>query len=88
METAQLNGLKSTAHIACFLKIQSKLSFAGKVAFHVLLLFLQLCIIAECGELKEGDNWGLAPMDGSGDTHTDFPEDSDVDLKDVSISSH
>ncbi|CAI5784169.1 peptidyl-prolyl cis-trans isomerase D [Podarcis muralis] len=43
----------------------------------------KLCIIAECGELKEGDNWGLAPMDGSGDTHTDFPEDSDVDLKDI-----
>ncbi|XP_034626802.1 peptidyl-prolyl cis-trans isomerase D isoform X1 [Trachemys scripta elegans] len=43
----------------------------------------QLCIIAECGELKEGDNWGISPMDGSGDTHPDFPEDSDVDLKDV-----
>ncbi|XP_065260785.1 peptidyl-prolyl cis-trans isomerase D [Emys orbicularis] len=43
----------------------------------------QLCIIAECGELKKGDNWGISPMDGSGDTHPDFPEDSDVDLKDV-----
>uniref|UniRef100_A0A8D0B451 Peptidyl-prolyl cis-trans isomerase D n=1 Tax=Salvator merianae TaxID=96440 RepID=A0A8D0B451_SALMN len=43
----------------------------------------KLCIIAECGELKEGDNWGICPMDGSGDTHTDFPEDSEVDLKDV-----
>uniref|UniRef100_A0A8D0H7E1 Peptidyl-prolyl cis-trans isomerase D n=1 Tax=Sphenodon punctatus TaxID=8508 RepID=A0A8D0H7E1_SPHPU len=43
----------------------------------------KLCVIAECGELKEGDNWGISPMDGSGDTHPDFPEDSDVDLKDV-----
>ncbi|XP_003221776.1 peptidyl-prolyl cis-trans isomerase D [Anolis carolinensis] len=43
----------------------------------------KLCIIAECGELKEGDNWGISPMDGSGDTHADFPEDADIDLKDV-----
>ncbi|CAM4547520.1 peptidyl-prolyl cis-trans isomerase D isoform X1 [Lepidochelys kempii] len=43
----------------------------------------KLCIIAECGELKEGDNWGISPVDGSGDTHPDFPEDSDVDLKDI-----
>lgn len=47
--------------------------------------FVQLCIIADCGELKEGDDWGIAPMDGSGDTHPDFPEDSDIDLKDVSM---
>lgn len=45
----------------------------------------QLCVIAECGELKEGDDWGIVPQDGSGDTYPDFPEDSDVDLKDVSI---
>ncbi|KAM7167988.1 peptidyl-prolyl cis-trans isomerase D isoform 2-T2 [Macrochelys suwanniensis] len=43
----------------------------------------KLCVIAECGELKEGDNWGISPLDGSGDTHPDFPEDSDVDLKDI-----
>lgn len=48
-------------------------------------LFLQLCIIAECGELKEGDDWGIFPKDGSGDSHPDFPEDADIDLKDVSI---
>lgn len=41
------------------------------------------CIIAECGEHKAGDDWGVAPDDGSGDAHPDFPEDSDVDLKDV-----
>ncbi|XP_059371998.1 peptidyl-prolyl cis-trans isomerase D [Carassius carassius] len=41
------------------------------------------CIIAECGEHKEGDNWGIAPNDGSGDTYPDFPEDSDVDFKDT-----
>lgn len=47
-------------------------------------IFLQLCIIAECGELKEGDDWGIFPKDGSGDSHPDFPEDADIDLKDVS----
>lgn len=48
-------------------------------------LFFQLCVIAECGELKEGDDWGIVPQDGSGDVHPDFPEDSDIDLKDVSF---
>ncbi|XP_010182057.1 PREDICTED: peptidyl-prolyl cis-trans isomerase D, partial [Mesitornis unicolor] len=43
----------------------------------------KLCIIADCGELKEGDDWGIVPQDGSGDAHPDFPEDSDTDLKDV-----
>ncbi|KAJ6668706.1 hypothetical protein lerEdw1_012189 [Lerista edwardsae] len=43
----------------------------------------KLCVIADCGELKEGDDWGIAPVDGSGDTHPDFPEDSDIDLKDI-----
>ncbi|MBN3295468.1 peptidyl-prolyl cis-trans isomerase D [Amia ocellicauda] len=41
------------------------------------------CVIAECGEHSEGDDWGIAPGDGSGDVHPDFPEDSDVDFKDV-----
>ncbi|KAB0379081.1 hypothetical protein FD755_010659 [Muntiacus reevesi] len=36
----------------------------------------------KCGELKEGDDWGIFPKDGSGDSHPDFPEDADVDLKD------
>ncbi|KAJ8399273.1 hypothetical protein AAFF_G00413110 [Aldrovandia affinis] len=44
---------------------------------------LKLCVIAECGEHKPGDDWGVAPNDGSGDAHPDFPEDSDVDFKDV-----
>lgn len=43
----------------------------------------KLCVIAECGELKEGDDWGIFPKDGSGDCHPDFPEDADIDLKDV-----
>jgi peptidyl-prolyl isomerase D len=43
-----------------------------------------LCVIAECGELTEGDDWGMFPKDGSGDSHPDFPEDADIDLKDVS----
>ena len=55
--------------------------------FYNLGLFLQLCVIAECGELKEGDDWGIFPEDGSGDRHPDFPEDADTDLKDVSTFS-
>uniref|UniRef100_A0A672QSZ7 Peptidyl-prolyl cis-trans isomerase D n=1 Tax=Sinocyclocheilus grahami TaxID=75366 RepID=A0A672QSZ7_SINGR len=46
------------------------------------------CIIAECGEHKEGDDWDIGPNDGSGDTYPDFPEDSDVDFKDVIIFLH
>lgn len=41
------------------------------------------CLIAECGEHKDGDSWGVAPSDGSGDLNPDFPEDSDIDFKDV-----
>ncbi|XP_062331703.1 peptidyl-prolyl cis-trans isomerase D [Osmerus eperlanus] len=44
---------------------------------------LKPCVIAECGEHKEGDGWGVAPSDGSGDAHPEFPEDSDIDFKDV-----
>lgn len=44
---------------------------------------VKLCVIAECGEHKDGDSWGVAPNDGSGDAHPDFPEDSDVDFKNV-----
>ncbi len=48
----------------------------------------QPCVIAECGEHKAGDDWGIAPNDGSGDTYPDFPEDSDMDFKDVIIFLH
>ncbi|XP_057706703.1 peptidyl-prolyl cis-trans isomerase D [Corythoichthys intestinalis] len=41
------------------------------------------CVIADCGEHKDGDSWGAAPSDGTGDVHHDFPEDSDVNFKDV-----
>uniref|UniRef100_A0A8C9W2U7 Peptidyl-prolyl cis-trans isomerase D n=1 Tax=Scleropages formosus TaxID=113540 RepID=A0A8C9W2U7_SCLFO len=41
------------------------------------------CIIADCGELRQGDDWGIALNDGSGDVHPDFPEDADIDFKDV-----
>ncbi|KAJ3587201.1 hypothetical protein NHX12_010799 [Muraenolepis orangiensis] len=44
---------------------------------------LKPCVIADCGEYKEGAAWDGAPSDGSGDAHPDFPEDSDVDFKDV-----
>uniref|UniRef100_A0A8C9FKN0 Peptidyl-prolyl cis-trans isomerase D n=1 Tax=Pavo cristatus TaxID=9049 RepID=A0A8C9FKN0_PAVCR len=47
----------------------------------------KLCVIAECGELKEGDDWGIVPQDGSGDTYPDFPEDSDIDLKDQTTTT-
>lgn len=43
----------------------------------------KLCIIAECKKLKEGDDWGTFPEDGSGDSHSDFPKDAGIDLKDV-----
>ncbi|KAF7244112.1 Peptidyl-prolyl cis-trans isomerase D [Varanus komodoensis] len=42
----------------------------------------KLCVIADCGELQ-GDDWGISPMDGSGDTYADFPEDCSVDLKEI-----
>ncbi|XP_060741289.1 peptidyl-prolyl cis-trans isomerase D [Tachysurus vachellii] len=41
------------------------------------------CIIADCGEHKADDDWAVASDDGSGDVYPDFPEDSDVDFKDV-----
>ncbi|KAF6732848.1 Peptidyl-prolyl cis-trans isomerase D [Oryzias melastigma] len=41
------------------------------------------CVIADCGEHKDGDSWGAPADDGTGDVHPDFPEDSDVDFKDV-----
>uniref|UniRef100_A0A8C1IV06 peptidylprolyl isomerase n=1 Tax=Cyprinus carpio TaxID=7962 RepID=A0A8C1IV06_CYPCA len=47
------------------------------------VVFGQPCIIAECGEHKAGDDWSIAPNDGSGDTYPDFPEDSDMDFKDA-----
>ena len=65
----------------------SRFFFNIVVDFYNLGLFLQLCVIAECGELKEGDDWGIFPEDGSGDRHPDFPEDADTDLKDVSTFS-
>ncbi|XP_059377790.1 peptidyl-prolyl cis-trans isomerase D-like [Carassius carassius] len=43
------------------------------------------CIIAECREHKAGDDWSIALNDGSGDRYPDFPEDSDMDFKDVII---
>lgn len=49
------------------------------------VLFLKPCIIADCGEHQQGDDWGVAPNDGSGDLHPDFPEDADIDFKDVGI---
>ncbi|XP_058922807.1 peptidyl-prolyl cis-trans isomerase D [Kogia breviceps] len=43
----------------------------------------KLCVTADCGELQRRDDWGMFPTDGSGDSHPDFPEDADVDAKDV-----
>lgn len=42
-------------------------------------------MIADCGSYTEEDGLGYGPNDGTGDVHPDFPEDSDLDLKDVSI---
>uniref|UniRef100_A0A3Q3A847 Peptidyl-prolyl cis-trans isomerase D n=1 Tax=Kryptolebias marmoratus TaxID=37003 RepID=A0A3Q3A847_KRYMA len=41
------------------------------------------CVVADCGEHKDGDSWGSAPSDETGDAHPDFPEDSDINFKDV-----
>lgn len=41
------------------------------------------CVIADCGEHKDGDSWGGESSDGTGDSHPEFPEDSDIDFKDV-----
>lgn len=41
------------------------------------------CVIADCGEHKDEDSWGSELSDASGDTHPDFPEDSNIDFKDV-----
>ncbi|XP_061580800.1 peptidyl-prolyl cis-trans isomerase D [Cololabis saira] len=41
------------------------------------------CVIADCGEHKDEDGWGTATNDGTGDAHPDFPEDSEIDFKDV-----
>ena len=41
------------------------------------------CVIAEHEELKEGDDWGTVPKECCGDSHPDFPEGADIDLKDV-----
>ena len=39
----------------------------------------QLCVVAECGEMNEGDDREIFPRDESGDSHPDFPKDADVD---------
>lgn len=44
---------------------------------------VKLCVITDCGEYKDGDSWTAAPNDGTGDSHPDFPEDSDIDFKDL-----
>ncbi|CAG5988921.1 unnamed protein product [Menidia menidia] len=41
------------------------------------------CVIADCGEFLDGDGWAGPPADGTGDVHPDFPEDADIDFKDV-----
>lgn len=44
---------------------------------------LKPCVISECGGHEDGDSWGVEPNNGSGDAHPDFPEDSDLDFKDL-----
>ncbi|XP_048456499.1 peptidyl-prolyl cis-trans isomerase D isoform X4 [Rhincodon typus] len=41
------------------------------------------CSITNCGEIREGDDLGLAPADGSGDAYPDFPEDIDGGMNDI-----
>ncbi|XP_072440359.1 peptidyl-prolyl cis-trans isomerase D [Chiloscyllium punctatum] len=44
---------------------------------------IKQCSITNCGEIKEGDDLGLAPADGSGDAYPDFPEDIDGGMNDI-----
>lgn len=49
-------------------------------------VLLQLCAIDDCGELQPGDDDGTATNDdGTGDVYADWPDDSDIDFKDVSV---
>ncbi|KFM57362.1 Peptidyl-prolyl cis-trans isomerase D, partial [Stegodyphus mimosarum] len=44
---------------------------------------LELCIIENCGEYKPGEDFGLCENDGTEDVFPPFPEDSDMDFKDI-----
>ena len=41
---------------------------------------MQMCSIADCGELEPGQDFGLTEKDGTADTFPSFPEDSDLDF--------
>uniref|UniRef100_UPI00358E7BF9 peptidyl-prolyl cis-trans isomerase D n=1 Tax=Myxine glutinosa TaxID=7769 RepID=UPI00358E7BF9 len=44
---------------------------------------VQACLIGDCGQFRNGEDWRVVPNDGTGDQYPDFPEDSDIDIRDV-----
>lgn len=60
--------------------------------FEYLFLFIsfkfQHCIISNCGEYAPGEDFGLRENDGTEDVYTPFPEDSDINFKEVFVSNH
>lgn len=41
------------------------------------------CIIENCGQYKPGEDFGLVENDSTGDVYTDWPDDSELDFKDI-----
>ncbi|GFS41653.1 peptidyl-prolyl cis-trans isomerase D [Trichonephila inaurata madagascariensis] len=44
---------------------------------------LEPCIIENCGEFEKGEDFGLNECDGTEDTYAPFPEDCELDFKDI-----
>ncbi|KAG8198691.1 hypothetical protein JTE90_015515 [Oedothorax gibbosus] len=44
---------------------------------------LELCIISNCGEYKPGEDFGMCENDGTEDIYAPFPEDCDMDYKNI-----
>lgn len=47
------------------------------------MVFLQTCVIDNCGEVQEGEDDGISVDDGTGDVLPYWPTDSDLDLNKV-----
>lgn len=47
------------------------------------VLYLQDCIISDCGEIAPGEDDGFIKDDGSGDIYPEWPDDSGIDFENV-----
>uniref|UniRef100_A0A2K5C4V3 peptidylprolyl isomerase n=1 Tax=Aotus nancymaae TaxID=37293 RepID=A0A2K5C4V3_AOTNA len=75
-------GRAATQMVLSFLSQQFQLLICmGNVVFGKVIEGIGVARILE--NVEEGNDWGIFPKDGSGDSHPDFPEDADIDLKDV-----